>query len=143
MARAAGSERVWTAIHRGFVGLFAGGALVHVWLALRSPETYRVFADQALFGWVSARWQDVFMADPRLWALLLAAGELTVAILLVVVRRWGYVAVIAFHLALMLFGWGFWLWSVPVLCVAVPAALREFRLARQASWRSGRKRRVR
>ena len=34
--------------------------------------------------------------------------------------RWG--AVIAFHLALMLFGWGIWTWSVPALEFLIPAA---------------------
>ena len=58
-------------------------------------------------------WQNIFMADPTLWALLLAVAELTIAVLLVKSPRAGYVAVIAFHLALMCFGWGFWLWSVP------------------------------
>jgi hypothetical protein len=47
------------------------------------------------------------IADPRLWAQLVAAGEFSITALLVYARRWGYVAVIVFHLALMLFGWGF------------------------------------
>jgi hypothetical protein len=34
--------------------------------------------------------------------------------------------VIAFHLALMAFGWGVWLWSVPGLAGLVPAALRDW-----------------
>jgi hypothetical protein len=71
------------------------------------------------------------MADPRLWALLLGAGELVIAALLIFARRLGYVGVIAFHLALMLFGWGFWLWSVPALAFAVPAAVHEFRTVRR------------
>jgi hypothetical protein len=38
--------------------------------------------------------------------------------------------VIAFHLALMRFGWGFWLWSVPAPASAVPATVHEFRVSR-------------
>jgi hypothetical protein len=33
--------------------------------------------------------------------------------------------VIVFHLALMLFGWGFWLWSAPALALIVPLALAD------------------
>ncbi|HEY9343969.1 MAG TPA: hypothetical protein VIQ53_01600 [Inquilinus sp.] len=121
---------LWRAIHWGFVALFASGACVHVYLALTTPDSYRPFADGALFGWVYDGWQNIFMADPTLWALLLAAAELTIAVLLVKSPRAGYVAVIAFHLALMCFGWGFWLWSVPALCFAIPAARHAFRAGR-------------
>ena len=43
--------------------------------------------------------------------------------------RWsllGYLGVIAFHLAMLLFGWGVWLWAVPVLIVVVPVAWAYF-----------------
>ena len=126
------SALVWTTIHHGFLAIFGAGAFVHLGLALWAPQTYEPFADAALFGWVRDGWQDIFLANPTFWALLLAAGELTIAVLLVVSRRAGYVAVIAFHLALMLFGWGFWLWAVPALGFAVPAAVHEFRLAGRA-----------
>jgi hypothetical protein len=69
------------------------------------------------------------MAEPRLWALLLGAGELVIAGLLIYARRLGYLGVITFHVALMLFGWGFWLWSLPALAFAVPATVHEFRTA--------------
>jgi len=121
---------VWRAIHWGFVALFGAGAFVHVFLALTRSGSYRPFADAALFGWVYTAWQDIFMAHPTLWALLLAAAELTIAVLLVKAPRAGYVAVVAFHLALMLFGWGFWLWSVPALAVAIPATRHAFRADR-------------
>jgi len=58
---------------------------------------------------------------------LLALTELLVAALLMFARRLGYLGVIAFHLALMTFGWGWWLWSLPALAFAVPAAVHEFR----------------
>jgi hypothetical protein len=121
------SALVWRAINWGFLAMFGAGAFVHAGLALGNPDAYQPFADGALFGWVYDGWQNVFMAHPTVWALLLGAGELVIAALLVFARRAGYVAVIGFHLALMLFGWGFWLWSVPALAFAVPAAVHEFR----------------
>lgn len=121
------SALVWKAIHRGFVMIFGLGAFVHAGFAIGDPQAYRSFADTALFDWVFRGWQDIFMADPRLWALLLGAGELLIAALLIFARRLGFAGVVVFHLALMLFGWGFWLWCVPALAFAVPAAVHEFR----------------
>lgn len=40
--------------------------------------------------------------------------------------RVGWVGVITFHLLLMLFGVGFFLWSVPALAVLVVAAVRDW-----------------
>ena len=124
------SATIWRTVHRGFVAVFACGAGVHVLLALTTPHSYDGFADAALFGWVHDGWQNIFMAHPTVWALLLALVELTIAVLLVKAPLLGYVAVIAFHLALMLFGWGFWLWCVPALALALPAACNTFRTTR-------------
>lgn len=121
------SVTVYRAIHWGFTALFGAGACVHMFLAVTTPESYRPFADAALFDWVYDGWQDIFMSHPSLWALVLATAELAIAVLLVKSPRAGYLAVIAFQLALMLFGWGFWLWSVPALSLAVPAARHAFR----------------
>jgi hypothetical protein len=117
----------WGAIYRGFLVTFFLGGFVHFGFALFAPEGYRPFADAALFGWVNHGWQDVFMADPRGWALLLSIGEFMLTAVLLVEPRLGYLGVIAFHLALMLFGWPFWLWCVPALAFAVPAAMHAFR----------------
>jgi hypothetical protein len=124
------SATAWRAILWGFVALFGSGAAIHTFLALVTPDSYQPFADAALFDWTRDAWQQIFMAHPTIWALLLAAAELTIASLLVRARRIGYVCVILFHLALMLFGWGFWLWSVPALAFAVPAARNAFRADR-------------
>jgi hypothetical protein len=117
---------IWRAIHWVFVALFTSGSGIHAFLALTTPRSYDGFADAALFGWTHTAWQQVFMSHPTLWALVLAAGELAVAVLLVRAPRIGYLAVILFHLALMLFGWGFWLWSVPALTFALPATRHTF-----------------
>ncbi|MFG1912595.1 hypothetical protein [Kribbella sp. NPDC048928] len=121
------SATLWRAIHWGFTTLFAAGAGVHVLLALTTPHSYDGFADAAFFAWIHDAWQNIFMSHPTVWALFLAATEVTIAILLIRARRLGYVTVIAFHLALMLFGWGFWLWCIPALAFAVPAARHSFR----------------
>lgn len=121
------SATIWRAILWGFVALFASGAAIHTVLALTTPDSYDGFADTAFFGWTTDAWQNIFMAHPTLWALLLAAAELTIAVLLVKTRHLGYLAVILFHLALMLFGWGFWLWCVSALAFAIPAARHAFR----------------
>lgn len=117
----------WTAIYRGFLAMFFLGGFVHLGLALFDPEGYRPFADAALFDWVDSGWQNIFMADPRAFALLLSVGEFMLTAVLLLSPRLGYLGVIAFHLALMLFGWGFWLWCLPALGFAVPAAVHAFR----------------
>jgi hypothetical protein len=102
---------------------------VHVGLVAARPQVYRHFADGALFGFVRSGWRDVFMANPTMWGLALAAGETAIGVLLLRRDRWanlGWGAVIGFQLALMLFGWGFWLWSVPALAILVPLAIRDW-----------------
>lgn len=103
--------------------LVMGG--INIGLSIGRPAIYSAFADAALFGWVHDAWQTVFMAHPAVWAALLGGGEVLVGVALLSGRRWsmaGYIAVIAFHMALMLFGWGVWLWAVPVLAAVVPSA---------------------
>jgi hypothetical protein len=39
----------------------------------------------------------------------------------------GWAGAVAFHLGLLLFGWGFWLWSVPALAFLVPSAVAHGR----------------
>ena len=75
-------------------------------------------------------WSVVFMAHPSVWGLVIAAGETMLGLFLITGGMWariGWVAVIAFHLALLLLGWGYWLWSVPALAFLVPAALADWR----------------
>ena len=52
-------------------------------------------------------------------AKVLAGGRKTVL---------GLLAAIAFHLGLMLFGWGFWFWSVPMLAMLVALLRHDFSL---------------
>lgn len=110
-----------TALGRRIVGgLFLWGSGIHIGIAAADPSTYRHFADGGLFGFVRQGWANIFMADARAWALALACAELAAGVLLLTRGRavaTGWAAVIVFHVLLMLFGFGFWLWSLPALAV--------------------------
>ncbi|MEC5179714.1 hypothetical protein [Arthrobacter sp. CG_A4] len=108
--------------------LFTGG--IHLGIVAAGPEFYRHFADEALLPFITAAWRDVFMSNPALWGLALCLGELTLGLLLLGGGTWasaGWAGVIAFHLGLMLFGWGFWFWSVPALAFLIPSATAHWR----------------
>ncbi len=107
--------------------LFTGG--VNAGMVAADPQAYRTFADGSFWTFVSTTWHDVVMAHPYAWFLLLAAGEIVLGLLLLHggrPARWGWAGVIAFHVLLMSFGFGFWLWSVPALAVLVPAARADW-----------------
>jgi hypothetical protein len=110
-------------------GFFLTMGGVHIGLVSADTEIYRHFADGALIPGLSTLWQEVFMAHPAVWGLLLAAFEITCGALLLRggrTARLGWAGVLAFHVALMGFGWGFWAWSAPVLTVLVTAALIDW-----------------
>ena len=109
----------------GFYLVMAG---VHLGLVAADAQVYRHFADGALLPVVRVGWEHVFMAAPQVWGLAVMAGELTLGALLLTGGRaavWGWYGVLAFHLLLMLFGFGFWLWSIPALVVLVWLARRD------------------
>jgi hypothetical protein len=106
---------------------------IHVGIVAADPGLYRHFADGALVPGLSAAWRSTFMAHASVAGLLVAAGEATLALLLLGPwpwRRVGWIGAIAFHLALMCFGWGFWLWCVPALALLVRGAAADRRPAR-------------
>jgi hypothetical protein len=109
--------------------LFAGGAAVHVAIVVTGTETYRRFADTAFIPFVKQTWQSTFMPNAAVFGLLLATFELTVGLLILAGGRQttlGLLAAIAFHLGLMLFGWGFWFWSIPMLAMLVALLRYDF-----------------
>jgi len=111
----------------GFLFLWTSG--IHIGIVAADTEFYRSFADDAL-PVVRDAWSDVFMAAPVFWGLAVALGELLIALATLRGGRWtllGLSGAIGFHLCLMLFGWGFWLWSVPMLAVLVLGVAREAR----------------
>jgi hypothetical protein len=108
--------------------LVMGG--VHLGLVAADPAVYRHFADNALFAFVVDGWQDIVMVRPEVYGVLLMAGEIVLGTMLLIGRRAAYVGwtgVIAFHVLLLVFGWGIWLWSIPALAVLVPIAHRDLR----------------
>ena len=111
---------------RRFVGGFyltMGG--INAGIVFADPQTFRHFADGAYLDFVTRQWNDIVMANPSFWGLLLAAGEILIGTLLLQDGPWariGWAGVLAFHTLLMLFGPGTWLWCIPVLAVLVPTA---------------------
>lgn len=120
------SHRHWGGPVVGGFYLSMGG--VHLGLVAADSATYRHFADGALFPFVRDGWQQVFMANPTLFGLLLMAGESVLGVLLLLGGRAaviGWVGVITFHVLLMLFGFGFWVWCVPALVTLGLLARRD------------------
>jgi hypothetical protein len=110
-------------------GLYLSTGGVHLGIVAADPNFYRPFADGALFPFVRTGWQEIFMAHPSGWGLVMTAGETALGLMLLRGGRWarvGWIGVIAFHLALLLFGWGFWMWSLPALALLVPAAIADW-----------------
>ena len=106
-------------------GFYLSMGGVHLGIVAANPLFYAPFAQSAHFEFVRSGWSQIFMAHPAIWGLALAAGETTIGLFLLTGGKWarfGWGAVIAFHLALMLFGWGIWMWSVPALAFLIPAA---------------------
>ncbi|MGC4112045.1 MAG: hypothetical protein QM747_16850 [Nocardioides sp.] len=99
---------------------------IHVGIVAAHPELYRHFADGAIVPGLTAAWRSWFMSAPAVCGLVVAGGEAGLALLLLSARperrRAGWLGVIAFHVALMAFGWGFWLWCVPALVLLVRSA---------------------
>jgi len=102
---------------RSVAVLYIGaGAAVNAFFLLRGDD-YAKFADGAYVRFVRDTWRDVVVPHHHLWIALLIAFELAVGALALLGGRrtqLGYVAAIAFHVALLSFGWGFYLWSVPM-----------------------------
>ena len=120
----------FTKILGGFYLTMAG---INIGLSIGDPQHYSGFAHAAHFDWVLQAWQSIFMSNPGMWAALLGVGEILIGTALLAGGRWallGYAGVIAFHLALLLFGWGIWLWAVPVVAVVLPVS-RAYMLALQ------------
>jgi hypothetical protein len=99
----------------------AAGAAVNGFFLLRGDD-YATFADGAYLSFVRDTWHDVVVPHHEAWIGLLIAFELAVGVLAVLGGRrtqLAYAAAIAFHVALPSFGWGFFLWSVPMVAALV------------------------
>ena len=111
-------------------GLFLVMGGVHLGLVAADPGVYRHFADDALFVFVVDGWRNIVMVRPEVYGLLLMAGEIVLGSMLLIGGRAAYVGwigVIVFHVLLLVFGWGIWLWAVPALVFSVALARRDIR----------------
>lgn len=103
-------------------GFFLITSGVHLGIVMADPSFYARFANGALLPLVRHGWAEVFMAAPAFWGLCLFLGEVLLGVLLLAggrAARVGWAGVIAFHVVLMLFGFGFWVWSLPALLLLV------------------------
>jgi hypothetical protein len=112
----------------GWLFLWTSG--IHVGIVAAGAAFYRHFADGALVPGLRETWRSVFMGNAPVGGLVVAGGEALVALLLLSAsrtgRRLGWVGTISFHVALMCFGWGFWVWSVPALALLARGARRDW-----------------
>ena len=102
---------------RAFGGLFLAGSAVHIILVRGWPNAYDSFADASYWPFIEHTWRSVLVPNVHVLIPVLAAFEASVGVLILVgrTRRIGIVCAIGFSVALMLFGWGFWVWSLPVV----------------------------
>jgi hypothetical protein len=102
---------------RTFGGLFLAGSAVHVALVSGWPHVYDSFADGSYCSFIEHAWRSALVPNVRVLIPLLAAFEAAVGFLTLArrARRIGIACAIGFSMALMLFGWGFWVWSLPVI----------------------------
>lgn len=94
-----------------------GGALLHV-INLVTGADYAGFADPAHFAWVTDSWRAIVAPNQVLFIGLLVVFEATMGVLVISGGRRtqvGYVGVIAFYLALWLFGWIETVWCLLML----------------------------
>lgn len=113
-------------IATGVVFLWSSG--VHVGIVAADSELYRDVADAAWLPGIRTAWSDVFMAHPVLWGLMIALGELAIGTALLTGGRWaryGLAGAAGFHVGLMTLGWGYWLWSLPVLAILLGPGRRR------------------
>lgn len=109
----------------------AGGALLHV-INLATGGDYAGFAGPAHFAWVTHAWNAVVVPNHILFIGLLAAFEAAAGVLAISGGRrtqLGYLAVIAFYLALWPFGWIETVWVL----VMLPAMLLLLQAERHAA----------
>ena len=114
-------------------GMFIAGGLAHLLLlSLKSAAEDR-FADASYGPFVTHTWRSVLV--PNVYYLIppLAVFEVAVGAA-VLSRRYriaGITGATAFNAALMLFGWGFFIWSLPVLALLCVFAVRETTVSRR------------
>ena len=130
-------SRRWMYVGRGAVGVLflIGGALLHA-INIATDGDYTDFADPAHFGWVTDAWRAVVPQNQDLLIGLLALFEATVGVLILSGKRrtqLGYAGVIAFYVALWMFGWFETIWVILMLPPTVLLLRAERRAAASAA----------
>ena len=118
----------------GFLYIVAGAAVNGFFLA--RGDDYAEFADGSYIPFVRDTWRDLVVPNVEIWIGLLIAFELTVGVLALLGGRrtqLAYGAAIAFHIALLSFGWGFYLWSLPMIAALATLLRAESRRGRIAT----------
>jgi hypothetical protein len=107
--------RRWWA--RAFGWIFLGSAVTHLILVSTAPSSYDSFADGSWLPFVRHEWRTVLVPNVGYLIPVLMAFEAAVGVLILSrrYRRTGIAGAIAFNAALILFGWGFCIWSVPAV----------------------------
>ena len=93
------------------------GAVVNAAFLARGDD-YAKFADASYIPFVRDTWRSLVVPQHELFISLLILFEAAVgALVLSGGRRTqvGLVGALGFHVALLTFGWGFYLWSIPML----------------------------
>lgn len=99
---------------------------------LARGDDYAGFAGGASTSFVRETWESVVVPHHTLFIGLLIAFEATAGVLVLIEgrpREAALVALIAFNVALIAFGWGFLVWSVP-MAMALGLLLRVDRARR-------------
>ena len=105
------------------------GAAVNAFFLLRGDD-YATFADGSYLSFVTDTWRDVVVPNHDIWITLLILFEASVGLLVLRGGRSAQVALtaaIVFHVLLLPFGWGFYLWSLPMIAALVALLRAELR----------------
>lgn len=100
----------------GVLFVLAGALVNAVYLA--SGTDYGGFADASMLPFVRETWESLVAPRQGFFISLLVVFEAAVGLLVVSGGRRtqpALVAIMAFHVGLMAFGWYFWAWSLPML----------------------------
>jgi len=105
-------------------------------LLLALGEDYARFAEGSYFPFVRHTWHTLVVPNIELWIAPLIAFEAAVGTLALLGARrtqLAYAAAIAFHVALLAFGPGFSLWSLPMIGALATLLGREHRRDRHTA----------
>lgn len=98
------------------------GAAVNAAYLLSGSAYYESFADASPFDFVRDTWATLVLPNQWFFITLLIAAELAAGALVAAGGAWmraGLVALIAFHVGQLAFGWFMWAWALPMIAAFV------------------------